>query len=131
MRLLAGLLLIVLGIAQANAASCLEEVRELARTHRLSTDPGGARSDELARSRGVIEPPATPDRSVITPPLAVDPGMKTVPEIAPDRTEKDAVDRTTLQSILSAARAQAERGEESRCREQLAKAHRLIERARP
>lgn len=108
--------------AQASAAaSCHDEVRQLAKEHRLSTDP----------PRGVIEPPATPDRSVITPPPAVDPGMKTVPEIAPDRADKGAVDQTTLQSILSAARAQAERGEESRCRDQLAKAHRLIERARP
>jgi hypothetical protein len=113
MRLLTRALAILLvgGIDAAAASSCLEEVQRLAQAHDLSTDPPA----------GVIEPPRTPDGSVITPPRNVDPGMTTMP--------RGAADRTTLQSILTAARAQAERGAESHCREQLDKAHRLIERS--
>ena len=136
MRLLASasVVVVLLGAGSAAAATCLEDVKQLAETHRLSTDPPtvvpgepGARSEELGRSKGVIEPPSTTSRSVIEPPRGVDPGMKTLPNVAPGAPDKGAVNRVTLQSVLAAARAQAERGEESRCREQLAKAHRLLE----
>lgn len=120
------------------AAGCLEDVRELATEHRLSTDPptvtpgnppGGSRTDELARSKGVIEPPRMSDRSVIAPPAGVDPGMKTLPDLVPNAQDRAAVDRIALQALLTAARAQAERGEEARCREQLDEARRLLGRS--
>ena len=143
----------------AAAEGCLDQVRELARSQNISTDPPtaspdkapgapgqgtgpGVTSRELGRSGGVIEPPATSDRSVIAPPATTDSRMPTMPDVtqkpgtpptgqaARDEARKDAaVDRTALQAVLVAARAEAERGQEAGCLDALEKARQLLKRA--
>ena len=147
-RLLAFALALWPGLAAAEG--CLDQVRELARSQNISTDPPtaspdkapGVTSRELGRSGGVIEPPATSDRSVIAPPATTDNRMPTMPDVtqkpgppptqqaARDEARKDsAADRTALQAVLVAARAEAERGQEANCLDGLKKARQLLERA--
>ena len=148
-RLLAFALALWPGLAAAEG--CLDQVRELATAQNISTDPPTASPDkspsvtsrELGRSGGVIEPPATSDRSVITPPGTTDSRMPTMPDVtgnpgtpptqqaARDEARKDsAADRTALQALLVAARAEAERGEEANCVDALKKARELLERSK-
>ena len=158
MRILAVALAFWPGFAAAEG--CLDQVRELAKSQNISTDPPtaspdraspkgplptrppGVTSRELGRSGGVIEPPATSDRSVITPPGTTDSRMPTMPDVtrtpgppptqeaARDEAKKErAADRTALQALLVAARAEAERGQEANCVDTLKKARELLERA--
>lgn len=123
----------------AAAEGCLDQVQELARAQNISTDPPtaspdkapgpGVTSRELGRSGGVIEPPATSDRSVIVPPATADSRMPTLPDV----TEKPGTpppQRAALQALLVAARAEAERGQEANCVDTLKKARELLERAK-
>jgi hypothetical protein len=131
----------------ASAAGCLDEARSLAERYQLSSDPPTVPTDQapatvqpadLARSGGVIEPPPSPDRAVITPLRSAHDAMPTVPDVkdgpqnsAPvDAGKLGAAEATTLQSLLVAARAQAERGAEAECRDRLREARALIERAK-
>lgn len=134
MRILTVALALWPGIAAAEG--CLDQVRDLARAQDISTDPPtvspdkapGVTSRELGRSGGVIEPPATSDRSVITPPGPTDSRMPTLPDV----TEKPGApppQRAALQALLVAARAEAERGQEANCVDTLEKARKLLERA--
>ncbi|HEY6715391.1 MAG TPA: hypothetical protein VI232_03530 [Reyranella sp.] len=139
--------LMVAAVDAARAAGCLDEVRSLADRYHLSSAPPTAPADkapttvrpgDLARSGGVIEPPPSPDRAVITPPRSAHDAMPTVPDVkdaphnnAPvDAGRLGAAETTTLQAILVAARAQAERGAEAECRDRLREARELIERAK-
>ena len=115
------------------ADGCLEQVKQMASRYGVSDNPpkvtssdsGTTTSDKLAKSGGVIEPPRVGDDNVITPRDTQAYKMPTVPEVAPkDKTTKGA-DRTALQAALTAARAQAERGNEDGCLEALAKAKSL------
>lgn len=141
--LLASLLLLP---DQAFGDNCLERVEQMAAAYGTSTDPptippGEMKKpvspDDLARSGGVVEPPTTSGRSVITPPRDHS-GMPTMPDIArPAPKEKGAkadtlgpADMSTLQAVLVAARAQAERGMEAECLDGLRKAEQLIAHAR-
>jgi hypothetical protein len=129
------------------AEGCLDQVRSLAKRYDISTDPPtaspsesrpGVTAQDLARSGGVIEPPATQDKSVITPPRDQNSAMPTMPDVktpppkesgnsgAPPAKQPDL---TALQALLVAARAQAERGSEVECLEGLEKARQLIARA--
>jgi hypothetical protein len=129
---------LVLGAPTAGAASgCLDQVRNLASEHRLSSAPPSATSSkgeittqELARSGGVIKPPPVQDKAVITPaPEDKRDPMPTVPDIAPKaQQEAPAADRTRLQAALTAARERAEQGDEKGCQEALARAHTLADR---
>jgi hypothetical protein len=127
---------------QAFGDNCLDRVEQMAAAYGTSTDPptippGEMKkpviADDLARSGGVVEPPTTADRSVITPPRAHS-GMPTMPDVvrpAPkDKSAKaqtlDPADMSTLQAVLVAARAQAERGMEAECLDGLRKAEQLI-----
>lgn len=148
-RLLAFALALWPGLAAAEG--CLDQVRDLARAQNIATDPPTASPDkapsvtsrELGRSGGVIEPPATSDRSVITPPGTTDSRMPTMPDVtgtpgappgppaARNEARKDAAaDRTALQALLVAARAEAERGQEANCVDTLKKARELLERSK-
>lgn len=155
MRMIALALAFWPGIAAAEG--CLDQVRELARSQNIATDPPtaspnkapgapgqgtgpGVTSRELGRSGGVIEPPVTSDRSVITPPNTTDNRMPTMPDVTPspksgmpgaqEQAKKDdAADRTALQAVLVAARAEAERGQEANCLDGLKKARELLKRA--
>ena len=131
---------------QAFGDNCLDRVERMAATYGTSTDPptippGEMKKpvspDDLARSGGVVEPPTTSDRSVITPPPAHS-GMPTMPDVArPQPKDKNAkgqtlgpADMSSLQAVLVAARAQAERGMEAECLDGLRKAEQLIAHAR-
>lgn len=151
-------LALILAPGVAAAEGCLDQVRELAKSQNISTDPPtaspdkppgvpgasgpGVTSRDLGRSGGVIEPPPTSDRSVITPPATTDNRMPTMPDVtqkpgtpptqeaAKDEAKKDsAADRTALQAVLVAARAEAERGQEANCLDGLEKARQLLKRA--
>ncbi len=139
------ILLLVLGCSPAGAEPCVDQVRQLAATYGVSSDPPTApsakapkplSSEELARSGGVVEPPPTKDKSVITPPADSHYRMPTVPDVTPSPKKSEdtgpkglsASDLTTLQSILVAARSQAERGMEGKCLEDLERARRLVHR---
>jgi hypothetical protein len=141
--LLAGFMLLS---GQARADNCLDRVQQMAAAYGTSTDPptippGEMKKpvtpDDLARSGGVVEPPATTDRSVITPPRDHS-GMPTMPNVAkPDANDSraqaqrlGAADISTLQAVLVAARAQAERGMEGECLDGLRKAEQLVAHAR-
>lgn len=133
-----GLVAIALSANAAPADKCLDAVRDLAARHGTPSKPPTASPDrksdittqDLARSGGVIKPPAVDDKSVITPaPNAHDP-MPTVPNVAPKaQQEEPAADRTRLQAALTAARSQAEQGNEKGCEEALERARTLAERS--
>lgn len=127
---------------RAFADNCLDRVQQMAAAYGTSTDPptippGEIKKpvtpDDLARSGGVVEPPATSDRSVITPPRDHS-GMPTMPDIvrpqpkgkAADKKTLDPADMSSLQALLVAARAQAERGMEAECLDGLRKAEELV-----
>jgi hypothetical protein len=130
-RLLLASLALLIAWPDAAAAACLDDVKSLAAERGLSTDPptvapeGGTKPtpEQMARSGGVIEPPPVQDRSVITPPPSAGAAMPTLPNVtAGPPKEAAAAERTTLQALLVAARAEAERGNERGCLEGLAKA---------
>ncbi len=134
-RLIAAALALWPGLAAAEG--CLDQVQALAKAENIPTDPPtaspdkapGVTSRELGRSGGVIEPPATTDRSVVTPPPSTDSRMPTLPDV----TEKPGAappQRAALQALLVAARAEAERGQEANCVDTLKKARELLERAK-
>ena len=127
---------------QAFGDNCLNRVQQMAAAYGTSTDPptippGEMKKpvspDDLARSGGVVAPPATSDRSVITPPRDHS-GMPTMPDVVPpqpkgksvDKQTLDPADMSSLQALLVAARAQAERGMEAECLDGLRKAEQLI-----
>jgi len=131
---------------QALGDNCLDRVEQMAAAYGTSTDPptippGEMKKpvspDDLARSGGVVEPPKTSDRSVITPPRDHS-GMPTMPNVVrPEPKDKSAntqklgpADMSTLQAVLVAARAQAERGMETECLDGLRKAEQLIAHAK-
>ena len=135
-RLLLASLAVLVAWPDAAAAACLDEVKALAAERSISTDPptvrprGGTKPtpEQMGRSGGVIEPPPMQDRSLIAPPPSAGAAMPTLPDIKPGPSkEAPAVDRTTLQALLVAARAEAERGNEQGCLEGLAKARKLEE----
>jgi hypothetical protein len=130
--------------------NCRDRVQELAAQYKIETEPPTippgemgkpVTPEDLARSGGVVEPPPTSDRAVITPPQSHS-GMPTLPDVTqpttpppakateadkPSMTKLDPAERTTLQALLVAARAQAERGMERECLDGLRKAQRVIE----
>ena len=134
-----GLAALLLSGQPAAADACIDQVRALAGQHAMSSSPPKVapgdkrdiRTQDLARSGGVISPPPVQDRSVITPaPDKHDP-MLTVPDVS-TRKQQDGseAERSGLQAALVAARAQAERGDEKGCLEALARARILAERAK-
>jgi hypothetical protein len=127
-------------MGQATAAgSCLDEVRDMASRHGTPSKPPTAApgdkdavtTQDLARSGGVIAPPPMDDKSVIKPPANVRDPMPTVPDVATKQDPQAAPEaqRTQLQAALTAARAEAERGDEKGCQEALARARTLAERS--
>lgn len=127
---------------QAFGTNCLDRVQQMAAAYGTSTDPptippGEMKKpvspDDLARSGGVVEPPATSDRSVITPPRDHS-GMPTMPDVvrpqpkgkSVNKPALDPADMSSLQALLVAARAQAERGMEAECLDGLRKAEQVV-----
>ncbi len=136
--------LLGLALPAAAADSCIDQVRDMASQHGTPSKPpvaapgdkgggkgGSATTQDLARSGGVIAPPPMHDKSVNKPRSTGNDRMQTVPDIAPQAQQQDtpAADRTKLQAALTAARAQAERGDEKGCQEALARARTLADRS--
>ena len=135
----AGTMAVLLAMPAVAADSCLDQVRDLASQHGTPSKPPNAspkgsadiKTEDLARSGGVIAPPPMDDKSVIKPPSTANDRMPNIPNVAPqtqNQHEAPAVDRTGLQAALTAARAQAERGDEKGCQEALGRARVLAER---
>jgi hypothetical protein len=133
----ASLTVIVPTAQAAPADKCLDEVRDLAARHGTPSKPPTASPDrksdittqDLARSGGVIKPPPVDDKSVITPAPNTRDAMPTVPNVAPKaQQEEAAAGRTKLQAALTAARSQAEQGNEKGCQEALERARTLADR---
>lgn len=133
-----GLAVVAANAQAAPSDSCLDQVRDLAARHGTPSKPPTAAPDkksdittqDLARSGGVIKPPPVDDKSVITPAPNTRDAMPTVPHVAPKaQQEESAADRTKLQAALTAARSQAEQGNEKGCQEALERARTLAERA--
>ena len=134
----AGLAVVAANAQAAPSDRCLDQVRDLAARHGTPSKPPTAAPDkksdittqDLARSGGVIKPPPVDDKSVITPAPNTRDAMPTVPHVAPKaQQEEPAADRTKLQAALTAARSQAEQGNEKGCQEALERARTLAERA--
>ncbi|WP_372397480.1 hypothetical protein ABMY26_26055 [Azospirillum sp. HJ39] len=103
---------------------------------------GGVGSEDLARSGGMVAPPAVGDRSVIEPP-AIGSNMPTAPSVGPQASSRAAPDsapggsgaadgamgqaarNAQLDSLVTAARAAARDGDEARCMDSLNDARRL------
>lgn len=110
---------------------------------------GGVTSRDLARSGGVIAPPAVGSTVVIDPPRPPNDGMPTAPAIRPDAGPTapgqsapgqnaeaqppaggamgQAAVRAQMEALVTAGRAAARRGDESQCMDSLNKARRLSE----
>jgi hypothetical protein len=132
-----GTMVVLAGQAMA-ADSCLDQVRDMAGRYGMSSMPPTASADgkgevttqQLARSGGVIKPPPTDDKSVIMPSPDKHDAMPTVPDIAPQALKAEpAADHTKLQAALTAARTEAEQGNEKGCLEALGRAHTLADRS--
>ena len=133
-----GLAVVAANAQAAPSDSCLDQVRDLAARHGTPSKPPTAAPDkksditthDLARSGGVIKPPPVDDKSVITPRSATQDAMPTVPDFGSQALKQEpAADRTKLQAALTAARSQAEQGNEKGCQEALERARTLAERA--
>jgi hypothetical protein len=123
----------------AAADTCIDQVRALARQHALDSTPptvapggkGDVRTQDLARSGGVIAPPPVQDKSIVAPAQDKHDPMPTVPDVTSKKQQDGSeAERSGLQAALVAARAQAERGDEKGCQEALARARVLAERAK-
>lgn len=102
---------------------------------------GETMSDKLGRSGGVLTPPAIGDQAVIDPPRTGTDGMPTAPRLAPapgtgagssadaptGATPDRAAQRAQMESLVTAARAAAERGNERQCMDSLSKAQALTQ----
>lgn len=102
-----------------------------------SSDGSASMSDKLSQSGGVLSPPAVGDHAVIDPPRTGN--MPTAPRVAPSpgagagssadsptgSTQDRAAQRAQMESLVTAARAAAERGDEAQCMDSLSKAQAL------
>jgi len=98
---------------------------------------GTSMSDKLGQSGGVLKPPAVGDQAVIDPPQTGN--MPTAPRVAPapgtgsgssagsptGASPDRAAQRAQMESLVTAARAAAERGDERQCMDSLTKAQAL------
>ena len=131
----------MLGVSTAPtfAGTCLEQVRQLAHEHSLSIDPpnyrpGDSMRDVKPRNSGrngdIIEPKEPRDPAVIAPRDGDRYRMPTLPEVGKpkaDRAENESKmlspsEVSILETLLIAARNDAQRGEEKKCFEKLEKA---------
>lgn len=126
--------------AEAQEQRCADLVERLGARDGSSADlpsaEGGASSDRLARSGGVIAPPMAEGRTpTIEPPSPGASAMPTAPAIepqtgsgatAPPETAAASVE-AQVGSLLASARAAAGRGDEAECRRHLGEAMALIQ----
>ena len=107
------------------------------------SDSGPSMSDKLSQSGGVLTPPATgSNQAVIEPPRgSTTDSMPTAPRVAPSpgsgagssadaptaTTQDRAAQRAQMESLVTAARAAAARGDERLCMDSLSKAQALAQ----
>jgi hypothetical protein len=123
-------------VGAAQASTCIDQVHELADRYNVTTKPPKADADggritpeQLSKSGGVVKPPPVPDKSVIAPTQPSSDRMPTLPDVAqstPEPPKAQAVERASLQSLLMAAREQAEHDQEAQCLDRLHKAQELL-----
>jgi len=102
-----------------------------------SGSSGAASSERLAQSGGVVAPPAVGDTAVIEPPRSGSSNMPTAPAVRPDSgpgtnaptggSMGQAAQNAQLESLVTAARSAAKRGDEAQCMESLTQARRLTQ----
>ncbi|WP_144243439.1 hypothetical protein [Azospirillum argentinense] len=101
----------------------------------LPSGSSGTTPDQLARSGGVVAPPASGDRAVIEPPRTGAP-MPTAPAVRPDAAPNSgssmesgsmgqAARNAQIESLVTAARSAAKDGNEQLCMDSLDKARGL------
>ncbi|NUB29525.1 hypothetical protein [Azospirillum brasilense] len=101
----------------------------------LPSGSSGTTPDQLARSGGVVAPPASGDQAVIEPPRTGAP-MPTAPAVRPDAAPNSgssmesgsmgqAARNAQIESLVTAARSAAKDGNEQLCMESLDKARGL------
>lgn len=149
MRALTAVVVFVLTLPAAAHAECAAEAERLADrygvTARLpqagapaapggppaAAEPPGLPPEALSQSGGVIAPPDTGRGRVIAPPATVDPGMPTAPSIRPEPAPGEiparAAKAAQMESLIAAAQAAAERGDEAACARRLEEARTLGE----
>jgi hypothetical protein len=122
---------------EANAATCIEQVHELADRYHVTTKPpkadadAGVTTNQLSQSGGVVKPPPVADNSVIAPAHPSSDRMSTMPDVSkttPEPPKAEAAAHASLQALLMAAREQAERGQEAQCLDRLQQAQQLLNR---
>lgn len=132
--------LLVLAAPLVARADCAGDADRLAERYGLSaqlpqpseapatTESRGVPPEAMSRSGGVIAPPEEGRGRVIEPPAA-DRSMPTAPEVrptpAPDETQRRAAKTAQIQSLVTAARAAAQRGNETECTRRLEEARAL------
>ncbi len=134
----------------AQAANCTQEIGALAREYSITTElpraepPGqgrdaaetpAVRPEDLSRSGGVIAPPSEGQGRVIRPPetgAGATPTMPTLPPQTADRLSRNPVElgaseRAQIQTLLQAAKAADEQGQEAACFERLTRAREIAQ----
>jgi hypothetical protein len=146
MRTLILVTIAALAVPAAARADCATDADRLAERYGLSaqlpqsdrpsqpgetpatTESRGLPPEALSRSGGVIAPPEEGRGRVIEPPAA-DRSMPTAPEVrpapAPGDTQRRAAKTAQVQSLVTAARAAADRGNEAECARRLEEARAL------
>jgi hypothetical protein len=133
-------------VPMAGAADCTQEIGALAREYSITmelprteaplpqsrngTEEPAVRSEDLARSGGVIAPPSEGQGRVIRPPetgAGATPTMPTLPPQTGERLSRNPVElgaseRAQIQALLQAAKAADEQGQEAACFERLTRA---------
>jgi hypothetical protein len=137
-------------VPAVQAANCAQEIGTLAREYSITTElpraepPGQGRGaaetqtvrpEDLSRSGGVIAPPSEGQGRVIRPPEAGGGATPTMPTLPPQTAERlsgnpvelGASERAQIQSLLQAAKAADEQGQEAACFERLARAKEIAQ----
>ena len=150
---LIGVIGIVSAAGDVRAQSCESEMALLTQQYALSSElpkaqsqerdqssgSVGVRSQDLAKSGGVIAPPEGARGRVLDPPRQDDP-MVTTPKVRPQtqsgespssektpRSALDAAQRAQMQGLLDAARDAQSRGDETECLDRVARARAIPE----
>lgn len=143
------LLALLCSSTAASAETCVEAVDRFAAAHDLSATPpqavpehggSGPTADRpatlesrgvtgaLGESGGVIRPPDTDTGMAVRPPAEKQSRMPTAPDVQGEQSPgagqsgADAVRRERVESMLTAARAAAERGDSEQCYQRLREA---------
>jgi hypothetical protein len=143
MRLLAAAALAALAFPAAARADCAADAERLAERYGVATElpragerpttteSRGVPPEALSRSGGVIAPPEQGAGRVIAPPPSAAPTMPTAPQIRPEpragEVQSGAAKAAQVESLLTAAKAAAERGDQAECARRLEEARALDE----